>query len=272
MIEGTISPSFFESGPAMLSVSFVLSILIQLVLPILVVVYLIRRYKTEWRLAGVGVLAYLVFQVAQPLLFQFIGETDFYITQIQPLPSVSLALVVGFLSAILEQAARTGGFWFVRKNIQEQAQGLTVAAGHAGVESVLIGLQFLINFIFAVSITASGIQAMNLSADDALKLQQQIDSFWQLPWYLPLAAGIQRIVGLVIQFGLGLMVWQAVNRKAWVWVGAAVLWQTAMSTLTVILAVNNPDLVSVGLFILMGVVNGGIFYVLYQKTKTLEIM
>ena len=160
----------------------------------------------------------------------------------------------------------------MRKNVQEQSQGLTVAAGHAGIESVLIGLQFLINFIFAISITASGIQAMNLPAEEALKLQQQIDSFWQLPWYLPLAAGLQRIVGMIIQFGLGLMIWQAVNRKAWVWVGAAVLWHTAMSALTVLLAVNNPDLVSIGIFLLMGLVNGGIFYGLYQKTKTVEIL
>ena len=28
--------------------------------------------------------------------------------------------------------------------------------------------------------------------------QQQIDAFWELPWYLPLAAGVQRLIAIII--------------------------------------------------------------------------
>lgn len=249
----------------MLSFGFVVSILIQLGLPALIAYVIVRRYKTEWRLVGVGALAYLVFQILQPLLFQFASETEFYTGQIQTLPMVQLALLVGFISAILEQGVRVGSFWYVRKTVGEWQAGLTVAAGHAGVESILVGLQFLINFVIAVSITSSGAQGLELTPEKAAELQIQIASFWALPWYMPLAAALQRVVAMALQFALGMMVWQAVNRRAWVWVGAALLWQTMMSTLSIILAVNDPDFGNMALFTLMGAVNGGIIYWFYRK-------
>ncbi len=251
----------------MLVVSFILSILIQAVLPIFIAIYLIRRYHTEWRLVAVGVLAYLVFQVAQAPIFQWISGTEFYQGQIAPLPPVSLALTVGLLTAILEQAARTGSFWFVRKNIVSAGEGLTVTAGHGGVESLLIGIQFLINFIFAVSITTSGIQAMDLTPEEAAQLQAQINAFWKLDWYLPLVAALQRLSLLALQFALGTMVWLAVSRRAWVWLATSLVWHVAMNTVVVILAAGMPDLLNSSLFILMGLVNVGVVWLLVRKAN-----
>lgn len=251
----------------MLVVSFILSILLQAVLPIFIAIFLIRRYHTEWRLVAVGVMAYLVFQVAQAPIFQFISSTEFYQSQIAPLPAVSLALTVGILTAILEQAARTGSFWFVHKKIAAAGEGLTVTAGHGGIESVLIGVQFLINFIFAVSITTSGIQAMDLSAEEATQLQAQINAFWNLEWYLPLVAALQRLSLLALQFALGTMVWLAVSRRAWVWLVTSLVWHVAMNTVVVILSAGMPDLLNSSLFILIGLVNAGVVWLLVRKAN-----
>jgi uncharacterized membrane protein YhfC len=258
----------------MLSISFVVSILIQLALPLGAAYWIIRRYKTGWKLCGAGVLAYLIYQAAQPVLFQMIGETDFYANQIAPLAPVPLTLVVTFLSALLEEAARTGVFWYMRKNVQEQGQALTVAAGHAGAEGLLIGLMFLIDFIMVISLTSSGVAVLNLPAEEAAVLQHQIGSYWVQPWFLPLAAGLQHIVGLTVQFALGVMVWQAVKRQAWVWLAAAVLWHTAMSATSRTLSYNDPDWSSTGIFILMGLVNGALLYLLLRKTSepTVEVL
>jgi uncharacterized membrane protein YhfC len=140
-----------------------------------------------------------------------------------------------------------------------------VAAGHAGIESILVGLQFLINFVIAISLTSSGGQGLELTPEKAADLQAQIAAFWSLPWYMPLAAMLQRVVAIAIQFALGLMVWQAVNRRAWVWAGAALLWQTMASTISIILAASNPDLGNMALFTLLGAVNAGIIYWFYRK-------
>jgi len=251
----------------MLVASFVLSILIQVGLPIFIAWLLVRRYQTEWRLVAVGVMSYLVFQVVQAPLFQTLSTSDFYQSQIATLPPVALALAVGFLTALLEQGIRTGGFWIVRKSIARVEQGLTVTAGHAGVESLLIGFQFLINFIFAISITSQGIQALNLSETEAAQLQTQINAFWALPWYLPLAAMLQRLALLALQFALGLMVWLAVSRRLWLWLAVSVLWYTANSAVATVLSSSMPDLVNTAIFLLVGLVNAGIVYLLVRKVR-----
>jgi uncharacterized membrane protein YhfC len=253
-----------------LTISFIISILIQLVLPIALGVLIIRRYHTHWRLVAVGVLAYLVFQVIELPLFQAIGSTEFYSTQIASLPPVTGAIMVGFLSALIEQAIRTGSFWFVRSSVQTWGGGLTVTAGHAGIESAFIGVQFLINLIFAIVLSSSGTQGMNLTPEESANLQNQITAFWQLPWYLPLAAGLQRMAILMMQFALGMMVWLAVSRQLWVWLAAAIAWQTAMNAITVILSASMPDFGNTALYILIGLVNGGILALLYKKTGAAE--
>ena len=254
---------------ALLTISFILSILIQLVLPIALGVLIIRRYHTHWRLIAVGMLAYLVFQVLELPLFQAIGGTEFYSTQIASLPPVTGAIIVGFLAAIIEQGIRTGSFWFVRHSVQTWGGGLTVTAGHAGIESALVGVQFLINLIFAI-ILSSGTQGMTLTPEEIANLQNQVSAFWQLPWYLPLAAGLQRAAVLMMQFALGMMVWLAVSRRIWVWLAAAIAWQTAMNALTVILSASMPDFGNTAIYILIGVVNGGILVLLFKNTGAAE--
>ncbi len=83
---------------------------------------------------------------------------------------------------------------------------------------------------------------------------------------LPLVAGLQRMAVLLMQSALGMMVWLAISRRMWVWLGAALAWQTAMNTLSVILAASMPDLGTIALYILIGVVNGAILVLLYKKT------
>jgi uncharacterized membrane protein YhfC len=252
----------------MLSASFVVSILLQLVLPLALAFYIVRHYHTEWRLFSVGVLAYLAYQLVQAPLFQALSGTEFYSQQLQALPQFTVALLVGLVSSLVEQVIAIGGFWFVRKSIAQWKNGLTVTAGHAAVESALIGVQFLINFIFAVSITSTGVQALtNITAQEAADLQQQITAFWALPWYLPLSAGLQRVALLLMQFALGLMIWLAVSRKAWVWVGAAVLWETAINGIVVAVSAKMPDALSTLLYVVIGAANAGIVYFLYRKAQ-----
>jgi uncharacterized membrane protein YhfC len=248
----------------MLSISFVLSILIQVVLPIFLGFYIIRRYQTSWRLFAIGALALIVFQLVQGPALGALGETDFYrsMASIQP---VVLAITLSLITAILEVAARFGAFWYTRKTSDQWGGALTVAFGHGGAESLLIGLQFLINFIFALQITTNGVSSLNLSAQETVDLQAQIDAFWNLAWYLPLAAALQRMAALAIQVALGVMVWMAVTRRAWVWLVAAVLWQTAMGVLSLVLATTLPDLANSVLFLFMLVVNAGIVIFLARK-------
>ena len=187
-------------------------------------------------------------------------------SQIESLPQFTVVLLMGGLSAVMEQGLSLGGFWFVRRSIAEWKDGLSVTAGHAGAGSLVIGLLQLVNFAFVVSTTASGTQSLSgLSAQDALDLQKYLDFYWAQPWHLPLAGALQSLTLMMLQIALGMMVWLAFTRSSWVWVGAAVLWQTAVNG--VILAVSTQLLVvfSGVVYVVIFLINAGIFYFLYRK-------
>ena len=255
----------------MLSTSFVFSILLQLVLPILICFYLVRRYHTDWHLCLVGGISYLCFWVAQPVVIQLVEGNDFYTTQIAGLSNVWIFLFEGVVLALVEQAIRTGSFWYVRKRVGEWSQGLTVSAGQATLGLLLIGLQLLLFFVSWSTLTGTRGEGLNLNAEEMANLMTQLQDFWALSWYFPLLVALQSLIILMLQFALGMMVWQAVTQKAWAWLGAAVLWETAINTLFKVLALRDPDLFNTSIFVLTAVAHAGFLYLLNRKTSRVPL-
>ncbi len=250
----------------MLSASIIISGLIQLGVPLLLAFFLVRRYKTEWRLVGIGVLVYLAYQAIELPVLQALAGTDFYASQVTSLPQFTVVLLMGGLSAAMEQGLSLGGFWFVRKSIAEWKDGLGVTSGHAGAGSLVIGLLQLVNFVFVVSTSSSNVQSLSgISAQDALDLQKYLDFYWGQPWHLPLVGTLQSLTLIMLQIALGIMVWLAITRSAWLWIGAAVLWQTAVNGVTLAVSTQSSVLFNVAVYVVIFLLNTGIFYFLYRK-------
>lgn len=251
----------------MLNASFVFSILLQLVLPFLVSLFVVRRYRTTWSLYLVGGISYMLFWMAQPLVAQLVEGNEFYTTQIASLPVVWIFLFEGIILAVVEQAIRAGAYWYARSRIREWGQGLTVASGQASIGLLLIGLQLLLVFVSGVTLASTRGEGLNLTPEELTNLLSQLDAFLALPWYFPLLVALRGLVIFMLQMGLGMMVWQAVNQKAWAWLGAALLWETAINALFNVLGQGDPDLFTTSIFILTALANAAILYLLYQKTR-----
>ncbi len=251
----------------MLTVGFVISILIQVVLPIGLGYYLIRRYNSEWKILGVGMLAYLLAQVVQTPIFQSVADTQAY-QQMLTTWSPSLVIILfGFLAALIENAARFGGFWLIREKGKAWGSALVMGAGHGGIEALMVGFQFLVNFVFAISITTSGTQSMNLPPEEAAELTRQVEAFWALPWYLPLASALQRLSALSLQLALSVMMWLAVSRKLWIFALAALLWHAALNSVAAAVSYAMPDVWNSILLVGVMLVNIAVIFLLYYKAR-----
>ena len=251
----------------MLTVGFVISILVQVVLPIALGYYLIRRYTSEWKIFGVGALAYLVAQVVQTPVFQTVAGTEIYQTMLTSWSPTLVIILFGFLAALIENAARFGGFWLIRERGKAWGSALVMGAGHGGMESLLVGFQFLVNFIFAISITSSGTENMQLSPEEAAALSKQVEAFWALPWFLPLASALQRLSALSLQLALSVMMWIAVSRRLWVFAAAALLWHTALNAVAATISYAMPNMWNSLLLVGVMMVNIAIIFLLYRKAK-----
>lgn len=251
----------------MLTVGFVISILVQVALPIALGYYLIRRYGSEWKIFGVGALAYLLAQVVQSPVFQTVAGTDFYKTILTDWSPTIVIILFSLVSSLLENAARFGGFWLIRERAKAWGSSLVMGAGHGGVESLLVGFQFLVNFIFAISITTSGTGSLQISPEEAAALGRQVEAFWALPWYLPLASALQRLSALSLQLVLSVMMWIAVSRRMWIYAVAAVLWHAALSGVAAAISYAMPNMWNSLLLVGVLLVNSALIVLLYRKAK-----
>jgi hypothetical protein len=91
-----------------------------------------------------------------------------------------------------------------------------------------------------------------------------------MPWGIPLEAALQRLALLALSLVVGMLVWLAFTRKAWGWLGAALAWQVATYVLVSSLGATPSDLVVVGIFTALLILNGAILYYLYRKLNPVE--
>ena len=113
-----------------------LSVLIMLIVPIVLVVYLTRKFSLSWKLALAGALTFIASQVLHiPVVY---GLTALFQNGTLSIPdawtAIFNAIVLGLLAGIFEETARWVLFKFSLKNAKTWGEGVLVGAGHGGVE------------------------------------------------------------------------------------------------------------------------------------------
>lgn len=215
----------------MIIVSFIIAFVIQIGLPIVLGFWLSRRYGLSWKLFGVGVLTFIGSQVVHlPLVggFNALARSQPGFTLGLPVP-VYYALALGLLAGLCEETARWVGYRLLKNRAATYDSSLMVGAGHGGVESILVGLTVLSQTVMMV---IAGPTGGNFSEP----LRSNLVQIWNLPWHLPLAGGVERIMAVILHLSLSVMVWLAVTRRSFLWYLAAVLWHAAVDAVVVYLA------------------------------------
>ncbi|HZU86604.1 MAG TPA: YhfC family glutamic-type intramembrane protease [Anaerolineaceae bacterium] len=209
-------------------VSYVIAILFALVVPVVIGILLVRRYRIEWMVLLYGALALFAAQFIQDLVFSGIGNllnsgsVGLPAAEFQPL---FYAVLIGLITGILHQAARWGAFRFLKDRVNSWGGALTLGAGHGAAETLLyVGLPMVLTLISVFSLMSNGVESLNLSPEESASIQGQLDAFQAMPWYSPLATIVERILALSTHLLLSVMVWLSFVQKKKTWLAAAVLW------------------------------------------------
>jgi uncharacterized membrane protein YhfC len=247
----------------MLLFAFILTVIIQIAVPILLGWFLIRRYSSEWKLVAIGAIVFLASQIVHLPLTNFIG--GLFRDGVLPMPAepylpVFYAVVGGLLAALCEEPARYIGLRFLKEQGKPWGNAMTMGAGHGGIESIFIGINLALTVFTAYNLAQTGAPS-TLTEAEVVTLQQQLAQFFAMPWFMPFASALERMITLVLQMTLTAIVWLAVVKKAWIWLLAAILWHTAINAVAVFLGYAGWDVWAVEA-VLTGValLNLGIIY------------
>ena len=204
-------------------VSMGVSALATLVLPIVILVVVRRRWRFSLWSAAVGALVFVVFA----LLLE--GETHSLVFAAVPSLRSSPALytLYGALAAgVFEELGRVCGFAVLRasdRRPDDVGRALGAGIGHGGIEAMLlVGVGMVSSLVTSVSIINAGAsEAFLAGLPDAQRdtVAHQLDSLIKTPALLYLMGIGERAIAIALHITLSVLVWMAFTgriRRWWI--------------------------------------------------------
>lgn len=169
-----------------------ISAFIGLFVPIIISVFLIKKYNTSWKAIAVGAAIFIIFQLATRLpLLQYLQKTYWYSYNLVVNPWL-IYILLGLSAGIFEEVGRFVGIKFFLSGKHQWKNGIAYGIGHGGIEAIIFcGVPLIITLINSLT---TGI-------------------FPSVPSYMFLVSGIERISAMIFHVGASLMVLYAVREK-----------------------------------------------------------
>jgi uncharacterized membrane protein YhfC len=212
----------------MLYIIYPLSGLIAVAIPIIVSIYLVRKYRLEWRFLWLGLIAFVVVTVLSTG-YQLLVD-KFFNTYVLAELSYSgqilfVALSQGLSIGVIVELSRYALLHWWGKEDTRNVAGLLFGAGYGGVALVNVGLKIILIFVTAVSaIGVSDLTTIGVPLEEVETYQQQFQAYWSQPMHEPFVLVLEFFLLFAIQLALSLLVMQAVTRKQirWLWIAMGV--------------------------------------------------
>jgi uncharacterized membrane protein YhfC len=208
---------------------YLITIVVEIGLPVALAVWLLRKYSSSWMLIVTGMITYAISELIHipalnglKLLFSN-GTLPTPAAQWVPLLN---GLVIGLLAGLVENILRWVGFKVNGKNSKPFRSGVALAIGHGGVELALVGILIAVNLGSVLFYNAGAQIAKGVATSTVQATLQQIASYWASPWYYSPISLFEHLVTFTLQFVASFMVWRAVAQRRPLWLLLAVLYQT----------------------------------------------
>lgn len=222
-----------------LFLTYILSVLVMIGLPIVLAVFFTRRFKISWWVVLTGVLTYVVSQALHiPALS---GVNTLFTNGIITVTSDSwfaiiYSILIGLLAGVFEEIARWVGFKLLRHKADRFGSSLAAGIGHGGIESIFLCVVGLGATLVTVLFYNPGSQiAAGTSTGEVQYMLAQIEAFWTVPWSYGLLSGVERVITLTTHLFLSALVWKAVIDRNVLWLLLAILYHMIVDAVAVFL-------------------------------------
>jgi uncharacterized membrane protein YhfC len=243
-------------------------------LPIMLVRWLAKTYRIEWRVFGYGALFLLVAQIINTPLFWLAQDPLSSLLKGAVMNETVLIIVIsvilGFAVGIVEEVGKylVMRYYFKARKLRvtkENAVGL--GAGWGGIECLLVGLAMLMvlfSYVSASPLTEKEILLFNSSMNGSLTTDQvdflvaENDRLMNLQITDILPGLVERILWLALQIALSILVFYAVMKKDLKFLYLAIAWHAVVNAVIMAMGQFSGMVVAELIFIMMSL--GTYFY------------
>jgi uncharacterized membrane protein YhfC len=227
----------------LLTITHFLNWLLMIAMPILLGIYLTEKFHQGWRLWLIGAATFVISQVFHiPINIYILNPV---IERLQSaLPGISpqfiAAILLGLSAGVFEECARYGMFrWWIKGNRTWQS-AILAGAGHGGIEAILLGILVMLAFTNLMAYRNIDMSKLNLTLDQLATARQQIQSYWNAPWYATLLGAVERAFTILFHIAASVIVLQVFTRRLGQrrlgWLGLAILYHALMDASVVFIA------------------------------------
>lgn len=219
-----------------LYITYPLSGILIITLVFALAIFLIRKYGLRWRLFFIGAIGFLISQILH-IPFNALVLNPLIKNQIQPslpeiLGSALTALLLGLSAGLFEEFTRYGLYRWWAKDARSWAKGVLLGTGWGGIEAILVAGIILATFFQMIALRGVDLSSV-VPAEQIELAQQQVESYWSIPWHLSMLGFVERSFAIPIQISLSVLVLQVFTRGQSRWLWFAIGWHTLIDSAAV---------------------------------------
>jgi uncharacterized membrane protein YhfC len=227
----------------LLAITHFLNWILMIALPIILGIYLTNKFRLSWKLWLIGATTFIISQILHiPFNTYVLNPVLINIQQaIQGIPGhLIVASLLGLSAGVFEECARYGMYRWWLKDARSWRKGLLAGAGHGGIEAILLGVLVMLAYINLMAYRNLDLNKLNLTPDQLGVAVQQIQTYWNAPWYATLLGAVERIFTIPFHIVASVLVLQVFTRRPghqqhW-WLGLAILYHALMDAAVVFIA------------------------------------
>jgi len=242
--------------------------LLMIAMPVLLGIWLATRLKAEWRLFGLGMVAFVGSQLLHIPFNAWVLSPLIRTWGLEPTPaSAQLALVgalLGLSAGVFEETAR---YLVYRRWLCENRRwrdGLMLGAGHGGMEAMLLGLLSLYSFLQLSALRGTDL-ARALRPEQVESVRSALQMYWSLPYYQHLIPSLERAAAICLHLGLSVLVLQTFTRHNRLWFVLAIAWHAVVDAVAVFGISTWGVYVTEGLVVIAGLLSVGMALALRRQ-------
>ena len=255
-----------------LVVTHLLNGLLMIAMPILLGIFLARRFKLGWRLWWIGAttvilsqVGHIPFNIALGLLF----ERGFLPIPPETYQLAFTAIIAGLSAGVWEESFRYGAYRWWAKDARTWSKGLMLGTGWGGAEAIILGILVLVNYAVMMAVQFGDLSTV-FPEDQFALLGQQATIYWSLPWHITLLGALERASTITIQISLSIIVLQVFTRRNIAWLFLAIGWHALFDVAAVYLVQTYEAIITEAVLAGMAIISLLIIFALRQPEPPQE--